>query len=179
MSHRVLALLRFLLVGLGATAGCSGSGGAVPAEGGAGDAGRDAGSRKPDARTTEEGGPTDAQMSLPPTLITEPDQGMTPIYNLIQSAKSSIDMTMYELVDTQASDLLCTAAENGIAVRVILDQNLEMSNNQAAYTQLKGCGVSVVWAWTKYAATHQNYKPKIPFFSPLPSNPKSRGSRRR
>jgi cardiolipin synthase len=89
------------------------------------------------------------------TLVIEPDQGMTPIYNLIQSAKSSIDMTMYELVDTQASGLLCTAAKNGVAVRVILDQNLEMSNNQAAFTQLKGCGVSVVWAWTKYAATHQ------------------------
>ncbi|WP_449428672.1 phospholipase D-like domain-containing protein [Rhodanobacter umsongensis] len=89
------------------------------------------------------------------TLVIEPDQGLTPIYNLIQSARSSIDMTMYELVDTQASGLLCSAAENGIAVRVILDQNLEKSSNQAAYTQLQGCGVSVVWAWTTYAATHQ------------------------
>jgi cardiolipin synthase len=89
------------------------------------------------------------------TLITEPDQGLTPIYNLIQSATTSIDMTMYELVDTQAQSLLCTAAQNGIKVRVILDQNDEYSNNLAAYNQLQGCGASVVWAWTKYEATHQ------------------------
>ncbi|MGC1547173.1 MAG: hypothetical protein WA777_01480, partial [Rhodanobacter sp.] len=34
------------------------------------------------------------------TLVIEPDQGLTSIYNLISSAKSTIDMTMYELVDT-------------------------------------------------------------------------------
>ncbi|OOG56604.1 phospholipase D-like domain-containing protein [Rhodanobacter sp. C03] len=98
---------------------------------------------------------TQATSAVTQTLVVEPDQGLTPIYNLIQSAKSSIDMTMYELVDTQASGLLCTAAESGINVRVILDQNLEKSNNTAAYNQLKSCGVNVVWAWTKYAATHQ------------------------
>ena len=89
------------------------------------------------------------------TLVIEPDQGLSPIYNFIQSAKSSIDMTMYELVDTAASGLLCTAASNGIAVRVILDVNNEQSNNTAAYNQLNSCGVNVVWAWTKYEATHQ------------------------
>lgn len=89
------------------------------------------------------------------TLVVEPDQGLTPIYNLIQSATTSIDMTMYELVDTQAQSLLCQAAENGIAVRVILDQNDEYSNNLSAYNQLKSCGANVVWAWTKYEATHQ------------------------
>lgn len=89
------------------------------------------------------------------TLIVEPDQGLTPIYNLIQSATSSIDMTMYELVDTQAQSLLCQAAENGITVRVILDQNDEYSNNLSAYNQLQDCGANVVWAWTKYEATHQ------------------------
>ncbi len=89
------------------------------------------------------------------TLVIEPDQGLTPIYNLIQSAKSSIDMTMYELADTQAQTLLDQAAANGIRVRVILDQNLEYNNNLAAYNDLNSHGVQVVWAQTKYAATHQ------------------------
>ena len=89
------------------------------------------------------------------TLITEPDQGLTSIYNLILSAKTSIDMTMYELVDTQAQTLLDQAAANGIKVRVILDQNLERSNNLAAYTDLRSHGVQVVWAPVQYAATHQ------------------------
>jgi cardiolipin synthase A/B len=89
------------------------------------------------------------------TLVIEPDQGLTAIYNLIQSAKTSIDMTMYELVDTQAQTLLDQAAANGIKVRVILDQNLERSNNMAAYNDLQSHGVQVVWAPSKYAATHQ------------------------
>ncbi|HTV83797.1 MAG TPA: phospholipase D-like domain-containing protein [Dyella sp.] len=89
------------------------------------------------------------------TLVIEPDQGFTSIYNLISAAKSTIDMTMYELQDTTAQNLLCTAASNGVKVRVILDVNDEKSNNTSAYDQLKDCGVSVVWAWTKYEATHQ------------------------
>jgi len=95
------------------------------------------------------------RVATPQTLITEPDQGLTAIYNLIQSAKKTIDMTMYELVDTQAQTLLDQAAANGVKVRVILDQNLERSSNQAAYDDLQSHGVQVVWAQTKYAATHQ------------------------
>lgn len=89
------------------------------------------------------------------TLVIEPDQALTPIYNLINAAKSTIDLTMYELVDTDASGLLCQAAARGVTVRVILDVNLEKSSNTAAYNQLNACGASAVWAWTKYSATHQ------------------------
>jgi cardiolipin synthase len=65
-------------------------------------------------------------------------------------------MTMYELQDTTAQGLSVLAAESsGVKVRVILDVNDEKSNNTAAYNQLKDCGVGVVWAWTKYEATHR------------------------
>lgn len=96
------------------------------------------------------GGDTSTQ-----TLVVEPDQGFAPLYDLVRSARSSIDMTMYELADTKMQDLLCRAAKNGVAVRVILDQNEEYAHNLVAYDQLKGCGVHVVWAWRKYEATHQ------------------------
>ena len=43
------------------------------------------------------------------TLVTEPDQGLAAIYNLIGSAKNRVDMTMYELTDTQAEQLLAQA----------------------------------------------------------------------
>src|ERR1700722_4677466 len=58
-------------------------------------------------------------------LVVEPDQGMTPIYNFVSSAKKTIDMTMYELNDDTFTGLLTSAAANGIVVRVILDTNLE------------------------------------------------------
>jgi cardiolipin synthase len=89
------------------------------------------------------------------TLVTEPDQGLSPIYDLISQAKRTIDVTLYELADPIAEQLLGEAAENGVSVRVILDQNLERSNNQSAYNYLEQRGVKVVWAPRKYAATHQ------------------------
>jgi phosphatidylserine/phosphatidylglycerophosphate/cardiolipin synthase-like enzyme len=89
------------------------------------------------------------------TLIIEPDAGITAIYDLLQSATKSIDMTMYELVDTKAEQILAQQAAKGVAVRVILDQNLEKSSNTAAFTYLAAHGVKVVWAAKTYAATHQ------------------------
>ncbi len=89
------------------------------------------------------------------TLVTEPAAGYTPIYNLINSATTSIDMTMYELTDTTAEQDLAAAAARGVTVRVILDQNLEKSNNTAAYNYLNANGVPTHWASTTYAATHQ------------------------
>ena len=89
------------------------------------------------------------------TLVTEPDQGLSPIYSLISSAKKTIDMTMYELTDTQAEQLLAQAASSGVTVRVILDQNLEKKNNTAAYNYLSSNGVQVHWANSTYSATHQ------------------------
>ncbi len=83
---------------------------------------------------------TSAQM-----LVIEPDQGMTPIYSLLNSAKKTIDMTMYELVDTQAQQILAQQAGKGVAVRVILDQALEKSNNTPVFTFLNGNGVKAVW----------------------------------
>lgn len=89
------------------------------------------------------------------TLITEPSQGLTPIYNLISSAKKTIDITMYELSDTTVTSALATAAADGVAVRVILDQNSEKKNNTTAYNYLASHKVSVHWANPTYAVTHQ------------------------
>ena len=89
------------------------------------------------------------------SLLTEPEQGLAPIYNLIRSAKRSIDMTMYELTDTKSEQLLAQAAAYRVTVRVILDQNLEKSRNTPAYDYLNSHGVEVHWASPKYSATHQ------------------------
>jgi len=99
--------------------------------------------------------PTPAPGAATYTLVTEPDQGLTAIYNLLSSAKKSIDMTMYELTDTQATTILTTAAAHGVTVRVILDQNNEKASNTAAYNTLTAGKVQVHWANPAYACTHQ------------------------
>lgn len=89
------------------------------------------------------------------TLVTEPDQGLTAIYNLLSSATKSIDMTMYELTDATVISALTKAAAAGIPVRVILDQNDEKKSNTPADDTLSENGVSVHWANPAYAVTHQ------------------------
>lgn len=110
-------------------------------------------------KPTDGGGGADASASSGKlVLITEPDQGMAPIYALISSAKHTLDMTMYELNDTMATNLLVAAAKNGVTVRVILDQNDEMTSNMAAYSALSALGasnVTVHWANPVFEATHQ------------------------
>jgi len=108
------------------------------------------------------GGSVGAQTSAAPayaagdlSLLVEPDQGLAPIYALMASARRSIDLTMYELVDTDAELALEQAASRGVVVRVLLDTNRERAANQAAYTELTDLGVRVAWADARYAATHQ------------------------
>ncbi|MGA2351806.1 MAG: phospholipase D-like domain-containing protein [Terracidiphilus sp.] len=96
-----------------------------------------------------------AETSTSYTLIAEPAAGLTPIYNLISSAKKTIDITMYALQDTTFTSLLATAAADGVTVRVILDQNAEKSNNTTAYNYLTANNVSVHWANPTYTYTHQ------------------------
>ncbi len=88
-------------------------------------------------------------------LVAEPDQGPGPIYAMISSARSSVDLTMYELVDPAATALLEQAAARGVAVRVILDQNSGEDANTPAYTDLAANGVAVHWANPAFACTHQ------------------------
>jgi cardiolipin synthase A/B len=89
------------------------------------------------------------------TLVTEPDQGLTAIYNLIASAKKSIDMTMYELTDATVINALIRAQAAGLSVRVILDQNDEKTANTPAYNEFTAGKVGVHWANPKFAVTHQ------------------------
>ena len=91
---------------------------------------------------TDGGGADASASSVKLTLITEPDQGMAPIYALISSAKHTLDMTMYELTDTMMTGMLTAAAKSGVTVRVILDQELEMKSNTAAYDALGAGNVS-------------------------------------
>ena len=79
-------------------------------------------------------------------LLTEPASGIGPIYNLITGAKSSVDLTMYELADPTAEADLATDAARGVDVRVLLDRHLEKSHNTSAYNYLSARRVHVRWA---------------------------------
>jgi cardiolipin synthase A/B len=97
-------------------------------------------------------GPPGAAQAGP--LVIEPNAGFSPVYNLIDHARHSIDVTMYEFSDAAAEHDLAAAAARGVRVRVVLDQR-EESHNSGAYAYLTAHGVKVVWSWSKYEYTHQ------------------------
>ena len=79
-------------------------------------------------------------------IMVEPAAGVGAIYKLITGARSSVDLTMYELRDTAAEDDLAADAKRGVDVRVILDRHLEKSRNTATYDFLSAHHVHVTWA---------------------------------
>ncbi|MGD0603007.1 MAG: phospholipase D-like domain-containing protein [Streptosporangiaceae bacterium] len=88
------------------------------------------------------------------SLIILPDQGENAIYNFVDSAASSIDMTIYELKDTTLVNDLVSREKAGVNVRVILDQ-AHQSYDAAAYSALTAGGVGVTYSSTAFTYTHQ------------------------
>ena len=80
--------------------------------------------------------------------------GQPTIYDFINSATTSLDMTMYELEDTTAVNDLIARENAGVTVRVILDTK-HQSANSSAYNALTSAGVGVVWSSTAFVYTHQ------------------------
>jgi len=130
-----------------AVAGCKVD---VPAAAGTGSAGQAqaAGPADP-AGAGSDPGPTRAG-----PLIIEPGAGFSPVYSLINGARHSIDVTMYEFADTTAEHDLAAAARRGVDVRVILDQR-EQSENSSAFSYFSSHRVKVVWSWSRFTYTHQ------------------------
>jgi cardiolipin synthase len=97
--------------------------------------------------TTTAPATTSTAVSTGLSLLVEPPAGMTPIYNFMTSARQSLDMTMYELSDPTAEQILIADHDRGVRVRVLLDHDYSgASVNQAAYSTLSAAGVPVAWA---------------------------------
>lgn len=71
---------------------------------------------------------------------------MEGIYALIKSARTSVDLGMYELRDLVAERDLVADAKRGVDVRVILDSDYEAYRNEPAFSYLATHRVHVVWA---------------------------------
>jgi phosphatidylserine/phosphatidylglycerophosphate/cardiolipin synthase-like enzyme len=92
-----------------------------------------------------------------PALLTEPGQ-IAPIYTALNSARRTIDMTMYELEDPTAERALAAAARRGVDVRVLLDGGYYGGGspaNAGAFAYLRAHNVQVRWSPSYFALTHQ------------------------
>jgi len=87
-------------------------------------------------------------------LIIEPTAGFSPVYGLINGARRSIDVTMYEFADTTAEHDLAAAAKRGVQVHVILDER-QKGLNSNTFSYLSSRRIKVVWSSSRFTYTHQ------------------------
>lgn len=77
---------------------------------------------------------------------------------MINGARTSIDLTMYELFDQRVEQALIAAQHRGVDVRVLLNGGYyseHEATNVHAYSYLHRHGVDVRYAPTFFALTHQ------------------------
>lgn len=94
----------------------------------------------------------------PLRLIVEPSAGTAPFVTLIDRARRTVDLTMYELEDPKVESALARAEGRGVRVRVLLNGGYyseRSTTNAAAYTYLRRHHVAVRYSSKTFAFTHQ------------------------
>ncbi len=156
-------------------AACGGPGGATP--------GIDAPGHGIDAP----GGPmADAAPIVPTTaisIIVEPNgQDGAELVAAIKTATSTVEMTMYQLDDTDVISALVARQKAGATVRVILDGSTTCKSwNTPAYNTLNAGGVGVVWSDATFTFTHEKtaiIDDKVAWIMTMNSNTSSPGTDR-
>jgi len=105
---------------------------------------------------------TEDQSGVPPeldssgnALMLMPESGAGPVVALIAGAKSSIDLSIYQLQSPAAVGALVAAQQRGVAVRVMLEPKTVGSQNYAAVSaQLSAAGISVKATPPKFDSSH-------------------------
>ncbi len=91
------------------------------------------------------------------SLIQEPQDGRAPLVDLIKSANKSIYVEMYLLSDKQTIQALASEKEEGVDVRVMLEEQPYGAGtiNQKSKSILEKAHVPVNWTNPSYALTHE------------------------
>lgn len=94
------------------------------------------------------------------TLIVEPDDGRIAVLNLLNAAKKTIDLTIYEISDPQIMSALIAAQKRGVTVRIIYDWFSFPTDTQQreilpVIQQLTAGGIQCKEAPKKFEVTHE------------------------
>ncbi|MCX4728123.1 phosphatidylserine/phosphatidylglycerophosphate/cardiolipin synthase family protein [Streptomyces sp. NBC_01306] len=98
--------------------------------------------------------PATAHAASAYSLVVLPDQKEGAIYDFVNSAKKSVDVTIYELRDTTLVNDLVKQQKAGVKVRVVFDSQ-HSSIDGAAYKALSAAGAGVTYSSSAYVYTHQ------------------------
>lgn len=90
-------------------------------------------------------------------LIVQPDDGITPILNTLEGAKTSLDIKMFQFTDPVLIEAVVNAHKRGIKVRIMLNPSRFTGehDNDEAFEVFKNAKVPVKETSPKYPITHE------------------------
>jgi cardiolipin synthase A/B len=96
-------------------------------------------------------------LPFPPRLIVEPDDGMEPVREFIESAQTSLLIKQFTFTEDIFIQAVIDRKKAGVDVRVMLNAQRSGGDraNDDTYDALKGAGISVQWSSPKFYVTHE------------------------
>jgi cardiolipin synthase A/B len=92
-----------------------------------------------------------------PRLIVEPDEGLEPVREFIESAESSLLIKQFTFTEESLIQAVVNRKKSGVDVRVMLNAARSGGDraNDETYEKLKSTGVNVQWSSPKFYVTHE------------------------
>lgn len=92
-----------------------------------------------------------------PRLVVEPDDGLTPVREFIESARRSLLIKQFTFTEPSLIAAAISRRMDGVEVRVMLNAARSGGDraNDETYEQLKSAGIDVQWASPKFYVTHE------------------------
>jgi cardiolipin synthase A/B len=90
-------------------------------------------------------------------VLIQPLDGIDPIRELIDGARSAIKIKMFTFTSTTLIEGLVRAKSRGVDIRVMLNPSRSSGSraNDETEQQLKAAGIAVVWTNPRFAVTHE------------------------
>ncbi|TPG35627.1 phospholipase D-like domain-containing protein [Mycolicibacterium hodleri] len=92
-----------------------------------------------------------------PRLIVEPDDGLGPVLDFIESAQTSLLIKQFTLTDESLIDAVIARKRAGVNVRVMLNAARSGGDraNDETFERFSAAGIAVQWANPKFYVTHE------------------------
>lgn len=93
----------------------------------------------------------------PPRLIVEPDDGVAPVREFIESAREELLIKQFTFTDESLIKAVIARHHDGVLVRVMLNAKRSGGDraNDDTYEMLRSAGVAVQWSSPKFYVTHE------------------------
>jgi cardiolipin synthase A/B len=96
-------------------------------------------------------------LPLTPRLIVEPDDGLDPVREFIESAQSSLLIKQFTFTEESLIQAVIDRKKAGVDVRVMLNAQRSGGDraNDDTYQALQNAGIAVQWSNPKFYVTHE------------------------